>query len=44
LDYNNEALQACFHWDPNVPFTKGNYEVEVFNKGYLAGSGTFNLK
>lgn len=44
LDYNNEDQQACFHWDPNVPFTKGTYEVEVFNKGYLAGSGTFKLK
>lgn len=44
LDYNNEQMQACFLWEPNVPFSKGNYEVEVFNKGYLAGAGTFNLK
>ncbi len=44
LEYNNEAQQACFLWDPNVPFSKGNYEVEVFNKGYIAGAGTFSLK
>jgi myosin heavy subunit len=44
LEYNNESQQACFLWDPNVPFSKGNYEIEVFNKGYLAGAGTFNLK
>ena len=44
FDYNNEKSQACFNWEPNVPFSKGNYEIEVFNKGYLAGVGTFNLK
>ncbi len=44
LDYNNEDQQACFHWDPNVPFSKGVYEIEVFNKGFLAGTGSFNLK
>ncbi|MFT5168325.1 MAG: hypothetical protein ACI8P3_003567 [Saprospiraceae bacterium] len=44
LDYNNEESKACFLWDPNTSFSKGNYEVEVYNKGYLAGAGTFKLK
>ncbi len=44
LDYNNEKSQACFHWEPNAAFSKGNYEIEVYNKGYLSGTGTFNLK
>lgn len=44
LDYNNEQMRACFLWDPNTSFDKGAYEVEVFNKGYLAGTGSFNLK
>lgn len=44
LDYNNEEMQACFHWQPNTPFTKGTYDIEVYNKGYLAGNGSVTLK
>lgn len=44
LEYNNEDMVTCFLWEPNAPFTKGNYEVEVYNKGYLSGKGTFKLK
>lgn len=31
-------------WNPGQAFAKGNYEVEVYNKGYLAGSTSFQLK
>ncbi len=34
----------CMDWAPNVPFQKGTYELEVYNEGYLAGSGTCTLK
>ena len=44
LEYNNDEMVACFMWAPNTPFSKGEYEVEVYNKGYLAGKGTFKLK
>ncbi len=44
IDYNNEKVQVCMLWEPNTPFNKGTYEIEVFNKGYLAGSGSFKLK
>ena len=44
LDYNNEAQEACFHWQPNTPFSKGTYDIEVYNKGFLAGSGSVTLK
>lgn len=44
LDYNNEAQEACFHWQPNTPFSKGTYDIEVYNKGYLAGNGSVTLK
>ncbi len=44
LDYNNEEMQACFNWQPNTPFAKGSYDVEVYNKGHLAGSGSVTLK
>ncbi len=44
FEYNNEAMQSCMNWEPNVAFAPGNYEVEVYNKGYLSGKGAFSLK
>ncbi len=44
LDYNNEEMATCFHWQPNTSFSKGNYDIEIYNKGYLAGSGSLTLK
>lgn len=44
LDYNNEEMSACFHWQPNAPFSKGTYDIEVYNKGYLSGNGSVTLK
>lgn len=44
-DYNQDAAEICFNWDPNLgAFSKGKYTVEVFNKGYLTGKSTFDLK
>lgn len=43
-EYNQEEQNLCMIWQPNIPFTKGAYEVEIYNKGYLAGRGGFNLK
>lgn len=43
-DYAQDETQLCLLWEPNVPFQKGTYEVEIYNKGFLAGSGTFTLK
>ena len=44
LDYNREAAEACLAWDPSMAFEKGNYQVEIYNKGHLAGTGTFRLR
>ena len=44
LDYNNDVSVGCFLWEPNIPFQKGKYSVEVYNKGYVAGSGELLLK
>lgn len=44
FDYNQKATQLCANWKPDQAFTKGNYKVEIYNKGYLAGSTTFTLK
>lgn len=43
-EYNQEEQNLCMIWQPNVPFSKGAYEVEVYNKGFLAGTGGFTLK
>ena len=43
-DYVNDETQLCFVWAPSVPFQSGKYEVEIYNKGFLSGSGTFDLK
>jgi len=43
-DYANDETQLCFVWAPSIPFQSGKYDVEIYNKGYLAGNGTFELK
>lgn len=44
IDYSNTDSNVCINWEPNIPFQKGTYEVQIYNKGYLAGQGTFTLK
>lgn len=44
VDYNNEAGNACMLWEPGTDFQKGEYKIEVYNKGFLAGKGSFKLK
>lgn len=44
FNYNGTPEQICSVWSPNQPFSKGKYEVEIFNKGYLAGKGSVVLK
>ena len=44
-DYNNDETEICFDWNPTTGnFQNGNYLVEIYNKGHLAGSGSFQLK
>lgn len=42
--YANDVSQVCLTWDTPVQLAKGDYGVEVYNKGYLAGQGAFRLK
>lgn len=44
LPYENNPVVGCFLWEPNVAFTSGKYNIEVYNKGYLSGQGDFLLK
>jgi regulator of replication initiation timing len=45
LSFKNEEANDCVTWAPSNPsFVKGKYTIEVYNKGYLAGSGALTLK
>lgn len=43
-NYQNGESNVCGAWQPGQNFVKGKYEVKIFNKGYLVGTGSFNLK
>lgn len=43
-NYQNGETEVCGSWQPGQNFVKGKYKVEVYNKGYLVGTGAFNLK
>jgi predicted nucleic acid-binding Zn-ribbon protein len=42
--YNKGVSKVCASVAPGAPFAEGDYKVEVYNKGYLSGKGTFRLK
>lgn len=42
--YDNGETNVCGAWQPGQNFAKGKYSVEIYNKGYLVGTGAFNLK
>ncbi len=44
IQYQNKERDICWFWSPNLAFIPGNYKVEVYNKGYLAGAGKFKLR
>jgi regulator of replication initiation timing len=45
IDYSNNEAQSCVVWAPtNASFSKGEYQVEVYNKGFQVGSTKLNLK
>lgn len=44
VEYDNTDTQVCLDWQPGLRFPKGLYEVEVYNKGFKVGSGSFQLK
>ncbi|MBK9335541.1 MAG: hypothetical protein IPM98_02690 [Lewinellaceae bacterium] len=43
-NYSNGETNVCGGWQPGQNFVKGKYSVKIFNKGYLVGTGSFNLK
>lgn len=43
LTYNNQDTEACMDWKPSYQPEDGEYTVEIYNKGYKVGSGTFKI-
>lgn len=44
FNYENNEAVSCASWKPKVAFQEGTYNIEVYNKGFLAGKSTFKLK
>jgi hypothetical protein len=44
FDYNQEQVNTCLAWEPGIALDKGNYQIEIYNKGYLCGASNFKLK
>lgn len=44
IDYANEPIPGCINWQPGITFDNGKYEVEIYNKGFMAGKASFELK
>jgi len=42
-NYQNKAAQVCSNLKAGANFEKGTYKVEVYNKGFLAGTSSFSL-
>ncbi|MEL6273649.1 MAG: hypothetical protein AAFU03_00910, partial [Bacteroidota bacterium] len=43
--FDGAAQSMCAEWNvPGQVYNEGDYRVELYNKGYLAGSTTLNLK
>lgn len=44
VDYKHEIAPGCINWQPGIPFATGKYDVEIYNKGFMAGKASFELK
>jgi len=43
-NYKNSISEVCGSWQPGQNFAKGAYSIEIYNKGFIVGTGAFNLK
>ncbi len=44
LMYTGTDAMSCLSWQSETEMETGEYQVEVYNKGYLAGKSAFKLK
>ena len=44
VEYNNADTEACLDWNLTDRLPKGEYDIELYNNGFLVGHGNFKLK
>jgi len=44
IDYQNEDTRGCTSLSLSEKLTKGIYDVEIYNNGFMVGKGDFKLK
>lgn len=46
IDYKNEDTEGCVGWmvSESANLSKGMYDIEMYNNGFLVGKGNFKLK
>ncbi len=44
INYQNENTNACMDWSVPLTLGKGDYNVEMYNNGFLTGKSTFKLR
>ncbi|MBT8196095.1 MAG: hypothetical protein KJO64_06685 [Bacteroidia bacterium] len=44
FDYKKKNTDLCFYWNKESSYKKGNYNVELFNRGAKIGETTLALK
>ncbi len=44
VKYDQKDTNVCIDYTPNSTLTKGNYSIEIYNKDYMVGKGSFLLK
>ncbi|MEZ5009843.1 MAG: hypothetical protein R2728_05835 [Chitinophagales bacterium] len=43
-DYEKDGKSVCSYWDQNSAYGEGEYQVEVYQRGYKIGTTSFELK
>lgn|GEM_PF-3605549 len=43
VDYAGEDTE-CILWEPGLPLSPGNYDIEIYNKGHLMASTTYEFR
>lgn len=44
LEYNNEDAEGCIDWTTNFKLSKGTYDIELYNNGFMVGKGQHKMK
>lgn len=44
MDYQNEDTRGCISLNLNQKLSKGIYDMEIYNNGFMVGKGDFKLK